>query len=158
MKLGIKLRLSFGVRPQFLLKIVLKIFLLMSIPLFLLYAFRTGAIFYIIIYLQMLMIWPQAEIGLRQHNLSRAKFGPYFTAQVEKAEEGTALTTFSRFHSWTHWLCHKFLWYCPGSNIDKKIHRMDCTFSSNNELSELSEVTSSHKQKELDLSKPAKSK
>ena len=76
MKLRKRSIFSFGVRPQFLLEMILRISLLMVTPLPLVYLFRADAVLYIIIYLQMLLIWAHAEIGLRQHNISKAKYGP----------------------------------------------------------------------------------
>jgi len=59
-------------------KILCKILLLVLIPILLIIKFKWDAILPTIIYLQFLLIWAQAEIGLRQHLLFSAQFNPSF--------------------------------------------------------------------------------
>jgi len=54
------------------------ILLLAVIPALLAVKFRWDAILPIVIYLQLLLIWAQAEIALRQHSLFAAQFKPFF--------------------------------------------------------------------------------
>ena len=54
------------------------ILLLAAIPALLAVKFRWDAILPIVIYLQLLLIWAQAEIALRQHSLFAAQFKPFF--------------------------------------------------------------------------------
>lgn len=67
-----------------LAKILVKILLLALIPILLAIRFRWDAILPIIIYLQLLLIWAQAEIGLRQHVLLSAQFDPSFDVELTK--------------------------------------------------------------------------
>lgn len=67
-----------------LAKISVKILLLALIPILLAIRFRWDAILPIIIYLQLLLIWAQAEIGLRQHVLLSAQFDPSFDVELIK--------------------------------------------------------------------------
>lgn len=60
------------------------VLLLALIPILLAIRFRWDAIFPIIIYLQLLLIWAQAEIGLRQHVLFSAQFDPFFDVELTK--------------------------------------------------------------------------
>jgi len=59
-----------------------KILLLVLIPILLVIKFRWDAILPIIIYLQLLLIWAQAEIGLRQHVLFSTQFNPSFKVRI----------------------------------------------------------------------------
>ena len=59
-----------------------KIFLLVLIPILLVIKFRWDAILPIIIYLQLLLIWAQTEIGLRQHVLFSTQFNPSFEVKL----------------------------------------------------------------------------
>ena len=54
------------------------ILLLAVIPALLAVKFRWDAILPIVIYLQLLLIWAQAEIALRQHSLFTMQFKPFF--------------------------------------------------------------------------------
>ena len=54
------------------------ILLLAVIPALLAVKFTWDAILLIVIYLQLLLIWAQAEIALRQHSLFAAQFKPFF--------------------------------------------------------------------------------
>lgn len=54
------------------------ILLLAVIPALLAIKFRWDAILPIVIYLQLLLIWAQAEIALRQHSLFTMQFKPFF--------------------------------------------------------------------------------
>lgn len=67
-----------------LAKILGTIILLALIPILLAIGFRRDAILPIIIYLQLLLIWAQAEIGLRQHVLLSAQFDPSFDVELIK--------------------------------------------------------------------------
>lgn len=59
-----------------------KVLLLALIPILLAIRFEWDAILPIIIYLQLLLIWAQAEIGLRQHVLFSAQFDPSFDVKL----------------------------------------------------------------------------
>jgi len=59
-----------------------KILLLVLIPILLVIKFRWDAILLIIIYLQLLLIWAQTEIGLRQHVLFSTQFNPSFEVKL----------------------------------------------------------------------------
>ncbi len=48
------------------------------IPVLLVVKFRWDAILPVVIYLQLLLIWAQAEIALRQHSLFAIQFKPFF--------------------------------------------------------------------------------
>jgi len=61
-----------------LLKAIGFLFLLVLIPTLAVIRLEWDAILPIIIYLQLLLIWAQAEIGLRQHFLFTAQFKPFF--------------------------------------------------------------------------------
>jgi len=59
-----------------------KVLLLALIPVLLAVRFGWDAILPVIIYLQLLLIWAQAEIGLRQHVLFSAQFDPSFDVKL----------------------------------------------------------------------------
>ena len=59
------------------------ILLLASIPILLVIKFKWEALLPIIIYLQLILIWAQAEIALRQHNLFSTQFEPLFSVRKE---------------------------------------------------------------------------
>ena len=63
-----------------------KVLLLALIPILLVIRFGWDAILPFIIYLQFLLIWAQAEIGLRQHALFSAQFDPSFDVKLTKIE------------------------------------------------------------------------
>jgi len=63
-------------------KILCKILLLALIPILLIIKFKWDAILPTIIYLQFLLIWAQAEIGMRQHLLFSAQFNPSFKVRL----------------------------------------------------------------------------
>ncbi len=63
-------------------KILCKILLLALIPILLMIKFKWDAILPTIIYLQFLLIWAQAEIGMRQHLLFSAQFNPSFKVRL----------------------------------------------------------------------------
>ena len=65
-------------RIRLLLRRTAFILLLAVIPALLAVKLRWDAILPIIIYLQLLLIWAQAEIALRQHSLFAAQFKPFF--------------------------------------------------------------------------------
>jgi hypothetical protein len=58
--------------------ILVKFFLLVLPPILLIYILNINAVLPIIAYLQFLLIWTQAEIGLKQHILFSAQFDPSF--------------------------------------------------------------------------------
>ncbi|MCK4731157.1 MAG: hypothetical protein KAT65_01750 [Methanophagales archaeon] len=58
------------------------LFLLVLIPVLLLVRLWWDAILPMIIYFQLLLLWAQAEIGLRQHVLLTAQFEPYFDVKL----------------------------------------------------------------------------
>jgi len=62
-----------------LLNIIFKIFLLVAIPAILVIQLNQYGILPIIAYFQFLLLWAQAEIGLKQHILFSAQFDPSFT-------------------------------------------------------------------------------
>lgn len=59
-----------------------KISLLALIPIILIIRFKWDAILPIIIYFQLLLIWAQAEIALRQHILFSAQYDPFFNIKI----------------------------------------------------------------------------
>jgi len=61
-----------------------KMLLLALIPILLVIKFRWDAILPVIIYLQLLLIWAQTEIGLRQHLLFSAQFDPSFDVKLKE--------------------------------------------------------------------------
>jgi hypothetical protein len=63
-----------------------KVLLLALIPILLVIRFWWDAILPFIIYLQFLLIWAQAEIGLRQHALFSAQFDPSFDVKLTRIE------------------------------------------------------------------------
>jgi len=63
-----------------------KVLLLALIPFLLAIRFKWDAILPFIIYLQFLLIWAQAEIGLRQHALFSAQFDPSFDVKLTRIE------------------------------------------------------------------------
>jgi len=68
--------------PSFLLyilKLILKIIALALIPAVLIIKLSFDSILPVVIYLQFLLIWCQAEIALKQHNLFAVQFEPSFT-------------------------------------------------------------------------------
>lgn len=71
-------KLGIIMRKKFLLKILGKIFLLMIIPILLIIKLGWESILPIIIYLQLLLIWAQAEIAMRQTVLTSVQFEPLF--------------------------------------------------------------------------------
>jgi len=60
------------------------VLLLLAIPALLGVRFRWDAILPIVIYLQLILIWAQAEIALRQHSLFAAQFKPFFGISYKK--------------------------------------------------------------------------
>jgi len=63
--------------------------LFIVVPAFLILRLRCDAILPIIIYLQLLLIWVQAEISLRQTALFAAQFEPAFDIKVAESEPTT---------------------------------------------------------------------
>lgn len=60
--------------------------LLALIPFLLIFKFKWNGILPLIIYVQLLLLWIQAEIGLRQHTLFSAQFAPFFDVRVAHLE------------------------------------------------------------------------
>jgi len=68
-----------------------KIILLLIIPVLLIFKLKWDAILPIIIYLQFLLIWIQAEISLRQNTLFSLQYGPYFDVKLNKGNQKSLL-------------------------------------------------------------------
>lgn len=81
-----------GFTTKFYTDVFVKTAILTIIPFLLVYRFRAEAILYLIIYLQVILLWVQAEISLRQADLSKAEFRPYFDLGLEKAKTGFVVT------------------------------------------------------------------
>jgi hypothetical protein len=84
-------------RKFFLLKVLFKIFLLSIIPIALIsYMILTeisfSGVLAIVAYFQFLLIWAQAEIGLKQHALFASQFDPFFQLILTKCASGAVLT------------------------------------------------------------------
>lgn len=60
------------------------VLILLAIPVLLGVRFRWDAILPIVIYLQLILIWAQAEIALRQHSLFAAQFKPFFSISYKR--------------------------------------------------------------------------
>ena len=85
-------------RYYYLLAKSLSIVLLLAlIPILLVIRFGWVALLPIIIYLQFLLIWAQAEIGLRQHILFSAQFDPSFDMKLTKKGVADAHLTHNLF-------------------------------------------------------------
>jgi len=67
-----------------LIKLSGKVILLILIPILLLIRLKWDAILPIIIYLQFLLIWAQAEISLRQHVLFSMQLDPHFSVKLQE--------------------------------------------------------------------------
>jgi len=63
--------------------LILPLFLIL-LPVLLIIKFRWDAILPLIIYFQLILIWFQAEIGLRQQALFSIQFNPFFEVQVDR--------------------------------------------------------------------------
>lgn len=73
-------------KRHFFFWVLIKATILTTIPALLLIRMDdANSILFIIIYLQLLLIWAQAEISLRQHLFSRAKFDPTFDIKFEES-------------------------------------------------------------------------
>ena len=64
-----------------------------------------NSILSIIIYLQFLLIWAQAEIALRQHSFSQAEFDPTFDIRFEESDEASRIVVYNLSDNPAYNLC-----------------------------------------------------
>jgi len=85
-------------RWQFLVKVIIFLILLSAIPVGLIvFMINTGFQFYgvlaVVAYLQFLLLWSQAEIGLKQHVLFASQFEPFFKLDYGTSVENDVVLT-----------------------------------------------------------------
>lgn len=57
---------------------------LILVPIYFLIEFKSNAVPYIIIFFQIVLVWAQVEIALRQHTLFSTQFEPFFEVIIER--------------------------------------------------------------------------
>jgi len=86
-----------GIKYGWFLKVLFKIFILSVIPILLVYRLQWDAVLPVIVYLQLILIWTQAEIALRRQNLFSAQFEPLFDVKLE--DDATAIRVCFTIHN-----------------------------------------------------------
>lgn len=93
---------------QSLKNLILPLFLIL-LPILVIIKFKWDAILPLIIYFQLILIWFQVEIGLRQQTLFSIQFNPFFNVEVKKDVSAT--------HELPYRIYLQNLSECPAYNV-----------------------------------------